>query len=124
MQNIRAIAAKVVASTGSRLGSVNTRVKTTLSHLKSSEVAEALIATWCIEFLRVRRVGGFHVAQVITISLLMLIIKAIILEAGRRNNGNHKKVIVSGWDSPLERVARYERRSVPGGRPPGTQYRQ
>jgi hypothetical protein len=88
---------------GSRLSTASTQVKTTLSHLKSSEVAEALIATWCVEFLRVRRVGGFNVAQIMAISILMLVIKQIILEASRRNGNGETRVIVSNWDAPVPR---------------------
>ena len=62
------------------------RVGTTLTHLRKSEVAEAMIATWCIEFLRVRRLGGFHVVEIVVISALMLGVRTIVKEAGRRRD--------------------------------------
>ena len=78
--------AGVSQNTGSFLKTLFTQVKTTFSHLKKSEVAEALIATWCIEFLRVRKLGGFHVVEIVLISVLMLGVKTIVTEAGRRKH--------------------------------------
>ena len=58
--------------------------------MKKSEVAEALIATWCIEFLRVRKVGGFHVVEIIVISALMIGVKAIVVEASKRKDNANR----------------------------------
>ncbi len=60
------------------------RVGKTLTNMKKSEIAEAMIATWCIEFLRVRKVGGFNVVEIVVVSALMMGVKAIIMEASRR----------------------------------------
>lgn len=103
MSRIRATFVTALAGTGSTLRTASTRVKQTFSHLKSSEVAEALIATWCVEFLRVRRFGGFNVAQIMTISILMLIVKQIILEASRRNGNGEARVVVSDWHTSVAR---------------------
>ena len=83
-----------IAKLVSKLSSGGTLVKTTFSHLKSNEVAEALIATWCIEFLRMRKFGGFNVIQLVAISLLMLGVRTIITEARRRKNGGHTRTVV------------------------------
>jgi len=82
VEAIQAQLAKLI----SKLGTIPSRAKSTFKHIKKSEVAEALIATWAIEFLRVRRLGGFHVLEIIVISTLMLGVKAIISEAGRRQH--------------------------------------
>ena len=79
---------------GSKLKSLGTRASTTFAHVRKSEVAEALIATWCIEFLRVRKIGGLNVVQIVTISILMLGVKTIITEASRRRYGGKDKTLV------------------------------
>jgi hypothetical protein len=114
---MRVIAANLAASTGSKLSSVSSQVKTTWSRLSKAEVAEALIATWCIEFLRVRRIGGFNVVQIISVSLLMLIIKQIVFEASRRNAHGKQSMEVSRWSTPLEPVGSYQRRTISDRRP-------
>lgn len=77
--------------------------KNVFSHLKKEEVAETLLATWCVEYLRVRRLGGFHVVEIIAVSILMLGIRAIVTEASkRRNNGNKRRTyVVSTGDSQM-----------------------
>ena len=70
------------------------RLKRVLSNLKSSEVAEALVATWCIEYLRVRRLGGFNVVEIMAISILMLGVKAIIMETNRRRYNDKSRTFV------------------------------
>lgn len=79
-----------------------TKAKRAVSRLKTSEVADALVATWCVEYLRARRLGGFNVVEMMAISLLMLSIKAIVLEANRRHhNGKNRTVVVSSWDTQV-----------------------
>jgi hypothetical protein len=79
---------------GSRLKSSFIRAGSMLSRLKKSEVAEALIATWCVEFLRVRKVGGFNVVEIVVISVLMLGVKTIITEASRRRYSDKNRTFV------------------------------
>jgi hypothetical protein len=86
--------AKAEVSIGSGLSALSTRVKSMFTHVSSSEVAEALIATWCIEFLRVRRLGKFNVVEIMVISVLMLGVKTIITEAGRRRYSEQNRTIV------------------------------
>ena len=69
-----------------KLSNVFTKIKAAFTYLKRSDIAEALIATWALEFLRVRRLGGFHIVEIIIISTLMLGVKAIVTEAGRRRH--------------------------------------
>ena len=116
--------AKVSSNLGSGLSNVITQAGTTFSRMKKSDVAEALIATWCVEFLRVRKVGGFNVVEIVIISCLMLGVKTIIIEASRRRySGNKNRTYVmssgpsqmdtmgseqhapgaSGWRSALDR---------------------
>ena len=78
---------------------VGDKLKRVLSNLKSSEVAEALIATWCVEYLRVRRLGGFNVVEIVAISLLMLSVKAIVLEANRRRYNDKARTFVMSTGS-------------------------
>ena len=73
---------------------VGDKLKRVFSNLKSSEVAEALIATWCVEYLRVRRLGGFNVVEIVAISLLMLSVKAIVMEANRRRYSDKDRTFV------------------------------
>ena len=91
MRSIRALAVGAGQSMGSGLSSTFTRVRTTLSQLSKSEVAEALIATWCV---RVRKVGGFNIVEVVVISALMLGVKTVIQEAGRRRGSEGPKSLV------------------------------
>lgn len=77
-----------------------TKLKGMLSNLKSSEVAEALIATWCVEYLRVRRLGGFNVVEIMAISLLMLSVKAIVTEASRRRYSDTNRTFVMSRRNP------------------------
>lgn len=83
-----------------RLGS---KTKSWFSRLGNAEVAEALIATWCVEFLRVRRLGGFHVVEIVVISALMLGLKAIVAEAGRRRNSG-KTYTLQARTAPMGRM--------------------
>ena len=105
-----------------QLALVGDKLKGIFSNLKSSEVAEALIATWCVEYLRVRRLGGFNVVEIVAISLLMLSVKAIVTEAGRRRyNDKTRTFVMSSGTSQVDRMGvrrntfnphkRYARRS-------------
>lgn len=76
-----------------------------LSHLKSSEVAEALVAAWCMEYLKARRLGGFNIYQIMTISVLMLIVKSII-EHKKDANEDENSVIVSDRITPMDPMGR------------------
>ena len=97
--------AKVSSILGSKLSSVATQAGTTFSRLKKSDVAEALIATWCVEFLRVRKVGGFNVVEIVIISVLMLGVKTIIMEASRRRySGKGRTFVMSNRTSQMEPV--------------------
>lgn len=64
------------------------------SKINKSEVAEALIATWCIEFLRVRKIGGFNVIEIVVISAVMLGVKAMVIEASRRRYSDKERTFV------------------------------
>ncbi len=86
--------AKVSSVLGSKLSVAITQVGTIFTHVKKSDVAEALIATWCIEFLRVRKVGGFNIVEILVISVLMLGVKTIIMEASRRRYGDKNRTYV------------------------------
>lgn len=118
MKRIPAGIAEASSSSASRLRSLFTRVSNTLSHMKSSEVAEALIATWCIEFLRVRKVGGFNVVQIVAISALMMGVKAIVMEASRRRYSDQNRTfVVSRRHAPMDPVARRQYPPHSDGRP-------
>ena len=81
------------------------KATTAVKNLKKSEVAEALIATWCIEFLRVRRAGGFNVVEIIAISALMMGVKAVVTEASKRKYHDTKRaVVVSGRSAQVGAV--------------------
>jgi len=96
---------KVSSNLGSKLSSVATQAGTTFSRLKKSDIAEALIATWCVEFLRVRKIGGFNVVEIIVISVLMLGVKTIIMEASRRRySGKGKSFVMSNRTTQMEPV--------------------
>ena len=86
--------AKVRARLVSGLSSGTTRVRTTFSRVGTSEVTETLIATWCFEYLRLRKVGGFNAIEMVAISALMLAFRTIISEASRRKYGGKGKSIV------------------------------
>lgn len=88
---------EVGAKLASKLSNLGGTVRTTLRGLKKDEIAEALIATWCVEFLRMRRLGSFNVVEIVVISVLMLGVRTIINEAARRRNGGvtKKSVVVS-----------------------------
>ena len=77
-----------------------TKVKRVLSNLKSSEVAETLVATWCVEYLRLRRLGGFNTVEIMAISLLMLSVKAIVTEASRRRYSDKDRTFVMSRRNP------------------------
>lgn len=78
-------------------------VTTQLKRLGNAEVAETVLTTFAIEFLRVRKVGGFRPIETITISLLMVVVRVIIAEAGKRGEQNgHGKVVVSRGPPPVE----------------------
>lgn len=117
MKRIPAGIAEASSSSASRLRSLFTRVSNTFSHMKSSEVAEALIATWCIEFLRVRKVGGFNVIQIVAISALMMGVKAIVMEASRRRYSDQNRTfVVSRRHAPMDSMARRQYPPHPDGR--------
>jgi len=62
----------------------------------NNEITEALVAAWCIEFLRLRRVGGFRPVEVITISLLMVVVRHLIQQAGKRGrSAEHGEIVLS-----------------------------
>lgn len=88
---------EVGAKLASKLSSLGGTVKTTFTNLRKDEIAEALIATWCVEFLRMRRLGSFNVVEIIVVSVLMLGVRTIINEAARRKHGGttQKSVVVS-----------------------------
>lgn len=66
------------------------------SRMKKSEVAEALIAAWCVEYLRVRKVSGFNVVEIIAISALMMGARAVVMETQRRRtDGGQNSVVMS-----------------------------
>lgn len=91
-----------------RIIGVGHKLKEVFSNLKSSEVAEALLATWCVEYLRVRRLGGFNVVEITAISLLMLSVKAIITEASRRRyNDKSRTFVMSSRTTPVGEVVSY-----------------
>jgi len=76
--------------------------------MKKAEVAEALIATWCIEFLRIRKFGGFHVVEILVISVLMMGVKTVIFNRARRHhNAKHRSYPMQNGDTQLQRVGRY-----------------
>ena len=102
---------------GLKLRGLSTQVVTTCSRLKTSEVAEALIATWCVEFLRVRKIGGLNVVQIVTISVLMLGVKTIITEASRRRyGGKDKSTVVSNRTTSVESMGIHGNSYVPNQR--------
>ena len=108
MKSIRVIAVAAGRSMGSGLSTSFTRAKTMFAQLSKSEVAEAMIATWCMEFLRVRKVGGFNVVEVIVVSALMLGVKTIIQEAGRRRgHEGSKSFVMSNRYTQMGRMAPY-----------------
>ena len=77
------------------------------SRMKKSEVAEALIAAWCVEYLRVRKVSGFNVVEIIAVSALMMGARAVVMEAQRRRtDGEGKTVTVSSRITPVDGVAK------------------
>lgn len=111
MRFIHARIARVAASTESSFKDLFIRAKTTFTHLKSSDLAEAMIATWCIEFLRVRRFGGFHVVEIIVISVLMVGLKYMVTEASRRRRRGHKSYEMQTGFAQMERMDFGEYRS-------------
>jgi hypothetical protein len=122
MKNMHARIAGAVQSTGSMFKGLFTRAAASLAHLKKSEVAEAMIATWCVEFLRVRRFGGFHVVEIVVISVLMLGVKTIVSEASKRkrNATNRSYPMQSRYTQvePMD-IGRYPNRSRYGSRRAG-----
>jgi hypothetical protein len=67
------------------------------SHLKKAEVAEALIATWCIEYLRVRKIGGYHVIEIVVISVLMLGVKTIVSRRSKEHGKTNSYPMSNGY---------------------------
>jgi hypothetical protein len=103
-------AAEAATKLGSKLTKLPTRASTMFARVKKSEVAEALIATWCIEFLRVRKVGGFNVVEIVVISALMLGVKTIVMEASKRKySGKARSVVVSRGPAQMDPMALYKR---------------
>lgn len=79
------------------------RLSKMLTNITKNEVAEALIATWCIEFLRMRKVGSFNVAEMILISTLILTLRTLITEASRRRyHDKARTYVMSRRTSQLE----------------------
>lgn len=108
MSGTHATFAEAVQNTGSLFKGLFIRVGKSLTHMKKSEIAEAMIATWCIEFLRVRRVGGFNVVEIIVVSALMMGVKAIVSEASRRR-GNVRSHTMSIRTTPMDSMGIDER---------------
>ena len=104
MKSIHAMIAGVRANTGSQLKALATQAKTTFSRLSNSDVAEAMIATWCVEFLRVRRFGGFHVVEIVVISVLMVGLKYMVTEASRRKRRGDKSYTMQTEGAQMERM--------------------
>jgi hypothetical protein len=102
MKFIHARIAKVGVSTGLKLKSLTTQAKTTFSQLSNSDIAEAMIATWCVEFLRVRRFGGFHVVEIMVISVLMVGLKYMVTEASRRRRRGDKAYTMQTGATQME----------------------
>jgi len=76
--------------------------------MKKSDVAEAMIATWCIEYLRIRKVGGFNVVEIVVISALMLGVKTIVIEAGRRRYSDKgKRFVMPDENTQVEPVGNH-----------------
>lgn len=99
--------AKAGKNLGSGLRSLFTQATTIFSHMKKSEIAEALIAAWCVEFLRTRKVRGLNVVEVIAISTLMMGARAVIMEARRRKNGESEhSVVMSNRFTSMDRMAK------------------
>jgi len=102
--------AKIGQSTGSKLSSLFTRASSSFAHMKKGEVAEALIATWCIEFLRMRQMKSFNVIEMVTVSILMLGVKAVIADTGRRRHeGRNHTFVMSDELSPMDRMGNSKR---------------
>ena len=81
------------------------KLKKQFAALNKGELAEALIATWCIEFLRVRKAGGFNVVEIVAISALMMGVKAVVMEASkRRYDGKTQKVVMSHRTAPMDEM--------------------
>lgn len=95
-----------------------TRTKKALSQLSQNDVIEAALATWCIEFLRVRKVGGLNILQIVVVSTLLLGVKTIIVETSGRKKGNAqiRQFVMSAKGPRMESMGNY-------GSPP-TRYRQ
>ena len=86
---------------------------TQIKRVFDSDLAEMLVTTWAIEFLRLRRHGQFHFTHMILISLLMVIVRALIHEAGRRSdNGPHREIVLRSRRSQMESLG--DRRSATG----------
>ncbi len=92
---------EVTQHTNSLFKELFTRVSKQLGRMKKSEIAEAMIATWCIEFLRIRKVGGFNVVEIVVVSVLMMGVKAIIMEASRRRS-NVRSYTMSVRTTPMD----------------------
>ncbi len=104
MKSIHARIAGVRANTGSQLKGLAIQAKTTFSRLSNSDVAEAMIATWCVEFLRVRRFGGFHVVEIVVISVLMVGLKYMVTEASRRKRRGDKSYTMQTGRAQMEQL--------------------
>ena len=123
LKNMHARLAKVISSTGSRLSRAVTQAGTTFTRMKKSDVAEAMIATWCIEYLRIRKVGGFNVVEIVVISALMLGVKTIVIEAGRRRYSDKgKRFVMPDENTQVEPVGNH-RGSANAHRQPRRNYR-
>ena len=88
---------------------------------RNSDVAEAAIGAWCVEYLRVRKLGmGFHVIEIIALSVFMLGAKAIVSEAVRRRTGNGKgrSTTLQNWTPQMAAMgrARHTRQAAQGFR--------
>lgn len=96
-------AAEVGRSTGLKLSNMFTRATTTFAPMNKNEVAEVLIATWCVEFLRMRRLGSFNVIEIVVVSALMLGVKVVSSQTGRgRHEGSNRTFIMSDELAPME----------------------
>ena len=97
MKSIKAIIVKATSSIASVIK--RTPGKSVFPHLNRKEVTEVILSTWCVEFLRARRYGSFHIGQTVVISILMVGVRLIISETNRRqpNASVDKRIVVSDW---------------------------
>lgn len=123
---MKAQLAKAGQGLGLRLANAFTVVKTAAIKVNKSELAEVIIATWCVEFLRTRRLTGLPVAAIVGISALTVMIKLVAVGTSRGRDGD-ETFVVSDWHAsmgtPFDRDARDPHRRVRNHRRRGTFHR-